>query len=329
MATRIMVALLFLGAFASVLRAQDDEELTPQLTTTIRRLVRELDADSFEDREAASRQLWLIGQRTIPLLEDALKDASPEVRFRAQALLKSIQRGPVKTAIETFCAQSDDTLDLEQGMWLMSRIVNPNVRQEDLSREYDAIAAQVREKLGKDVDPAKADPQVVVTALRAVIFDDLKFNTNKEDYDNPYNCVPDRVLATRKGRPVFVSHVVVAVAKRLNVPMVGLPVSGMYSVKYDGARAPKGFSKEDIVLYPHDRGRVLAREDRQKLFPSYDPDVLVPPGTSRAVLIRMLGNLTSVLDHQEDRAEELQLANEMLQRLQMGRVRGAGKEEEP
>jgi hypothetical protein len=30
----------------------------------------------------------------------------------------------------------------------------------------------------------------------------------------------------------------------------------------------------------------------------------------------MLNNLTSVLDHQEDRAEQLQLANEMLLRLE-------------
>jgi hypothetical protein len=237
------------------------------------------------------------------------------VRFRADALLRSIQRGPLKTAIEAYCSQAEETLDLEQGMWLISRIRNPKLRKQDLDRQYDEIAAQVRDKLGKEVDPAKADPQRVVAALREVMFEDLKFNTNQEDYDNPDNCFPERVLATRMGRPIFVSHVVIAVAQRLNVPIVGLPVSGMYSVKYDGAKAPKGFPREDIVFYPHDEGRVLAPDEFPKLFSVAGPHGLPKPSTPRLALVRMLNNLTTVLDHDADRAEELQLANEMLQRL--------------
>jgi regulator of sirC expression with transglutaminase-like and TPR domain len=293
----------------------DDGEPTPQLIAEIRRHIRDLDADSFEAREAAQRQLWLIGPRTMPFLEEAAQSGSPEVRFRADALLRSIHRGPIKTAIETFCSQADEAIDLEQGMWLMSRIGNPKVRRQDLDRQYDEIAAQVREKLGKEVDPATAHPKVAVMALRTVIFEDLRFNTNKDDYDNPDNCFPERVLATRMGRPIFVSHVVVAVAKRLKIPIVGLPVSGMYCVKYDGAKAPKDFPREDIVFYPHDEGRVLSREEFPKLLGVAAFDSLPTPATPRQALVRMLSNLTSVLDHQPDRAEELQLANEMLQRL--------------
>lgn len=297
---------------------EDDEEVTPQLAAEIRSLIRDLDADSFEAREDASRQLWLIGPPAATFLEQAAATGSPEARFRAQTLLKTIHRAPLQAEIEAFCAQDDDALDLERGMWLISRISNPKLRPKDLSRHYDEIAAQVRTKLGKDVDPATADPELVVTALRQVVFEDLKFHTNKPDYNNPDNCSPERVLATRKGRPIFVAQVIIAVARRLKVPIVGLPVSGMYSVKYDGRRAPKGFPRKDIVFYPHDGGRVLSREDRLKLFPSHDPDELAPPDSNREVLIRMLNNLTSVLDHQPDRVEELQLANGMLQRLQQG-----------
>src|SRR5436190_16980469 len=88
----------------------NDDDVTPQLAAEIRRHIRELDADGFEARENASRQLWLIGPRTIPFLEDAAKSGSPEVRFRADALLHSIQRGPLKMGIETYCAQAEETL---------------------------------------------------------------------------------------------------------------------------------------------------------------------------------------------------------------------------
>jgi hypothetical protein len=314
--TRLAMLFLVPALVGNALRA-DDAEPTPQQIAEIRRHIRDLDADNFEVRETASRQLWLIGPPAIPFLEEVVKESNPEVRYRAQSLLKSIQRGPIKAAIESYCAQPDETLDLEQGMWLMSRIGNPALQRRELSKQFDDIAALVQAKLGKDVDPATTDPQVVTTALRQVIFDELKFNTNKEDYDNPENCYPDRVLATRKGRPVFVAHVVVAVAKRLKAPIVGLPVSGMYSAKYDGSQAPKGFPKEDIVFYPHDHGRVLSREELVKMFGTTHLET----GSDREVLVRMLGNLTSVLDHKPDRAEELQLANEMRVRLQRTEMR--------
>ena len=315
---RLLILCTLLVAWQNALVAQEpgDTDLTPQLIADIRRHVRDLDADSFEAREAAQRQLWLIGPATAPFLEEALKSGSPEVRFRADALLRSIEREPLKLAIETFCSQPDEMIDVEQGMWLMSRIANPKLKLQDLTRHYDEIATQVREKLGKEVDPAQADPEKVVDVLREVIFEDLKFNTNKEDYDNPDNCFPERVLATRKGRPVFVAHVVVAVARRLDVPIVGLPVSGMYSVRYDGVKAPKGFPRADIVFYPHDGGRVLSPDEFPKLLGVAVFDGLPKPSSPRQALVRMLSNLTSVLDHQPDRAEELQLANEMLQGLQ-------------
>jgi len=105
----------------------------------------------------------------------------------------------------------------------------------------------------------------------------------------------------------------------LKIPIVGLPVSGMYCVKYDGEKAPKDCppdDREDIVFYPHEGGRVLSRADLRTMFGAASPADLVAPATPREALIRMLNNLTTVLDHKPDRAEELQLANEMLARLQ-------------
>lgn len=291
---------------------------TAELIAEIRRHIGQLDADRFADREAAMQQLWLIGPAAAPLLEQAAQESNPELRYRAETLLRSIHRGPLRLAIDAFAAQPNETLDVEQGMWLIARILNPQVSRRKLDQQLDEIAELVRVKLGKDVDPTTIAPQKSVAALREVLFDDLKFAGNRDDYQNPDNSSLERVLATRKGLPILLAHVTVAVARRLDLPIVGLPVSGMYTVKYDGWRAPKGFPKRDIFFHPYEGGRVLSREDRAKLFPSEDPEVLVPPGTSREVLIRMLSNLTSSLDHKPERAEQLQLATEMLQQLRAG-----------
>src|SRR4051794_32774052 len=104
---RLATVFVVVALFGDMLWA--DDEPSPEQVAEIRRHIRDLDADSFDVRETASRQLWLIGEPTIPYLEEAAKQGSFEARFRAQSLLKTIQRGPLQAAIESFCAQPDET----------------------------------------------------------------------------------------------------------------------------------------------------------------------------------------------------------------------------
>lgn len=261
----------------------------------IARLVEQLGAPQFSEREAATKQLLKLGAAAREELVRAKGSESAEVRARAAAILKLIDKPPSVEEFKTLAAQPDDKLDLERGMWLIARIVDPGVKREELSKPLDALAAKVRERLGKDVVPKTADPKLVVAAVRGVLFDDDKFTGNVDDYNNPDNSSLARVLATRKGLPITLSHVVVAVGERLEVPLVGVPTPGRYIVKYEGRRAPAGFPREDIFLNPFDDGKVLSREDRGQMFPGLDPDDFPEPTTKRLVLIRMLSNLETHL----------------------------------
>jgi regulator of sirC expression with transglutaminase-like and TPR domain len=284
------------------------EEVAEETAETIERLIAELDAESYAVREDASRQLVEIGDSAIPAVEAAQKHDSAEVRYRATAILARLKVGPVlkiRRQLAEFALGSKEELDVEQGMFLLSLILDEKVKKADLSRQLDEIAAKVRERLGKDVNPAKAEPAKAVEALRQVLFTDLGFGPNPEDYENPNNCSLAKMLQTKKGRPVFVSHLMIAVARRLEIPLVGLPVTGFYIVKYDGSRAPAGFPKEDIYIHPYEKGRILSREDRQREYPHYDPDVMVPAGTSRETMERMLNNLESTLAPREEPNDSL------------------------
>lgn len=314
----LFMASLAAGGWVNALaqESQLPEAARVESELQIKRLIEDLDSDDYEVRESASAALRRLGPAALEQLEAAARHPSEEVRFRAGAVLHQIRVGPYRDALETFCAQPDATMDVEQGMWLIARILNPKVRRDDLTKQLDGIAQQVRDKLGKEVEPSKADPEKVVTALRVVLFEDLRFQGNAEDYGNPDNSSLERVLATRKGLPITLSWVTVLVARRLEVPVVGLPVSGPYIVKYDGSRGPEGFPKKDIFFHPYEGGRVLSREDRIKSYPGNDPDVMVPAGSNRETLIRILTNLSSALDHKPDRNDQLQQVVEFLEKLQ-------------
>lgn len=269
-------------------------EAPSQESERISALIAQLGSAFFEEREAAATSLREIGSPAHSQLTDALKHKSVEVRSRAAAILRQLVRIPLEEAFQTFARQPTEKLDIEEGMWLISRILNPGIAREPLTRQLDDIAKAVRKKLG-DVEPKSIDPQRVVTVLREVVFEDEKFGGNFEDYGNPANSSLEKVLASRKGLPILVSHVVIAVARRLEIPIVGLPTPGRYIVKYDGQQAPEGFPRRDIVFDPYNNGKLLEREDRLELFPGRDPDQLVSPSSSREALIRMLNNLESHL----------------------------------
>lgn len=318
---RLIAATLLAANSAVIIVAiasgQPPEQPLPPLTAAaaaeIRKLVGELDSDVFAIRERATQRLKEMDERVVPFLEEAAKSPSFELRTRATWILKLVRVDP----LDAFCALPDSQLDVEQGMFFVAQIINPKASKVDITRQLDDIAAKVRAKLGKDVRPATADPQVVVTALRQVIFEDLKFTGNTEEYRHIDNCSLERVLATRKGLPFTLSRMVMLVARRLEVPIVGVPASGQYLVRYDGMQAPAGFPKEDIYFHPFLGGKVLSREDRQKMYPNHDPDVMVPPDTNRAALIRLLNNVETALEHDPTQSEKFARAKRMMELLQL------------
>jgi regulator of sirC expression with transglutaminase-like and TPR domain len=275
----------------------------------IARLIAQLDADTFEVRERASRELAEIGRPALPALEAARTHKSPEVRGRAKAIIDSLTSGLRRREFTEFASQPDETLDLEHGMWLISRILHPEVKKQDLSKQLDALAGKVRERLGKGIEPATADPAQLVAALREELFVEQGFTGNTADYRNPDNSSLARVLATRKGLPILLSHVTVAVGRRLRAPIVPLGLDGTYIVKYDGSRSPAGFAKDDIFLHPFYQGRLIARENIDIELPGKDA-LNEPPDDARTALVRMLQNMINHLAEREEH-EKLEQAQEL------------------
>ena len=292
--TRAMVVAILVGKLCDAGRAVGDEPAEESSTPQqIDRLIGDLDDESFRVREAAQRKLLVIGLPALPALRVAAGSRSPEVRLRVRSLVRTIQREMFQRAFTRLAEQTDDAkIDLDEGMWLIATLVDPAADRQQIDKQLDRLAARVQARLGKGVDAKTADPKKVVAALRQVIFTEEKFTGNADDYDHPDNSAIDKVLKTKKGLPILLSHVVVSVAERIGAPMAGIPIPGRYMVKYDGRRAPRGFAKQDIIIDPFADGRVMSDEDMKKTL-GEGPSVVsyLTPSTHRATLVRMLTNL--------------------------------------
>jgi regulator of sirC expression with transglutaminase-like and TPR domain len=287
---------LVLSGLPQWARGDETSPAHPPPHVQIARLIAELDADEFRLRRRAELALIRLGPAVLPAVEQATRSASPEVRSRARRILLAIQHERLAKRLTELVAQEhDEQIDLLEGMLLISEFVDPQTDRAAIVKQLDDLAAAVRRKLGPHVTPHEADPRQVVDALRELLFVDEKFTGNAADFDNPHNSSLARVLATRQGLPILLSHLTIAVGERLKLPLVGLSIPRRYMVKYDGLRAPAGFPKTDIIIDAYDSGRTVTVDELEEIVSrlggGFDPMRDLAPATHRTALGRMLRNL--------------------------------------
>lgn len=299
-----MLALVAAATLGLATSAQGAETAA---ASQIRKWVAELDSDSFAVRERATKRLQRVGTEAYDALLDATRSPSPEVRQRAAFILRDAHWRRLYGDFAEFAARPEERLDVEHGMWLIARLLDPHLRQRDLQGQLDALADRVRARLPKDTAPRRLDPKLVMDTLREVLFVELEFHGADADYMNPLNSSLASVLQRKRGLPILMSHLVIAVGRRLGWPLEGIAAPGRYLLKYDGLRAPDGFPHDDLIMDAFAGGKMLTPEDLRGMFPGLDPDELAEPAQPRATLVRMLNNLETHL-YQSGDAPRAELA---------------------
>ena len=169
------------------------------------------------------------------------------------------------------------------------------------------IAAATKDEGDVDVSRVLADLDALaqrvepptLDGLRTLLFRDLGFGGNGDDYYDPANSWLDDVLIRRVGIPITLAVVMLEVGRRAGVPLWGVSMPGHFLVrdKVD----------PDVFVDPFARGQVIDRAGCAARFHAvqgpgsvFDDTFLEPVGT-RAILTRMLANLETVATMRADR----------------------------
>ncbi|MFG0330059.1 MAG: transglutaminase family protein [Phycisphaerales bacterium] len=123
-----------------------------------------------------------------------------------------------------------------------------DVEPDDILEVIDHYATRVRRKArGGSLRGRLAH-------LHAALFDELGFTGNDVDYYNPINSYLPAVIATRRGIPVTLSLLYVAVARRLELDAFGVNAPGHFfaGVELDGSV---------MIVDPFNGGRLVNDEE--------------------------------------------------------------------
>lgn len=191
-------------------------------------------------------------------------------------------------AVERFAALAggpEPAIPLDEAALVLAAATRGTGEVEAGLAALDALAAEV--------------PAPTLDGLRALLFRDLGFAGNAEDYHDPANSWLDEVIERRVGIPITLAVLMLEVGRRVGIPLAGVSMPGHFLVR----------DKVDPGVYidPFARGQVLDRGGCAARFHAvhgpgavFDDAFLEPVG-KRAILVRMLANLESVAGIRSDR----------------------------
>lgn len=223
---------------------------------------------------------WLRPHETSP---------DPLLRRRAHEIVTHFARQNTDNCFIGFCVSHGEDLDLETGVWLLTRTCYPDLNRAAYEAMLDSFAADLRERLD-----LRGDIGITLTTINRYLFENpaekLSFVGDTKGYYHPDNSYLNRVIDRRLGNPISLCVLYMLIAKRLRLPITGVGMPGHFICRHQSA-----VGEHYIDVF--NKGRLLSRNDCVKFLVSTGHqsfELFLTPMSPRRILLRMCSNLHQI-----------------------------------
>ena len=188
----------------------------------------------------------------------------------------------------------EEEIDLGRAALAMARCDYPDLDVGAYLSHIDQLAAAAIARLGRGPDVYRS-----IAALNSVLFQELGFHGNHENYFDPKNSYLNEVLDRKVGIPISLSVLYMEVAQRIGLPLYGVGFPGHFLVKHRG-------DNEEILIDPFNQGEIRSRESLETmLYRSYGGKIafdaeFLEATPKKQIVRRMLNNLKIIYLKQRD-----------------------------
>jgi regulator of sirC expression with transglutaminase-like and TPR domain len=162
-----------------------------------------------------------------------------------------------------------------------------SVNIEDIDQTLNEYAETIRRRV------RGTQPQALMAHLHEVLFDEMGFAGDAEDYYNPANSYLPIVLDTKHGLPITLSLVYKIVAERIGLKVHGIGLPGHFMVSVESHGSP-------MLIDPFNSGQLVSVDEahermRQTVGPEAEwSEELLKPVSNLHWLTRILQNLLHI-----------------------------------
>lgn len=255
----------------------DPRPLTPAERQALAAL---LDDPAPTVRQALLQRLGAAGEEAREFLQGFIHGADSAAAADAAWYLRELRFADPVAEFRGFIQSLN--YELETGVILLTRTVNPSFDLAAFGAQLDAFAARARRLL-----PRAGSLRAQCRVLNRVLFEEYGLRGNREEYTDPRNSFPDEVLARRLGLPISLAVIYLLVAQRVGVELEPIGAPGHFLV---GGYEPEG----PFFIDPFEEGRLLGPEEvfaRLRALEQKPQLADLAPTPVREVLCRMCRNL--------------------------------------
>ena len=192
---------------------------------------------------------------------------------------------------------------------LLAREANPNLDGHALRRALDGLGAETLIRRG-----LRSTPERDGRILAELLFEELGFTGERDDYYNPENSYLDKVMLRRRGIPISLSVLTMAIGERAGMDVEGVGFPGHFLVRVGG---PAGVYQDPFnggaLLDGNGLSRLAAEflGAEMALHPSY-----LDPVDTHTITIRMLANLKNAHRRRGDYARAMLACDHLVELTQ-------------
>ena len=255
-------------------------------------LISLLDDNDNEVLHAVTDELLKQGVTIIPRLEQAWEKAlNQKLQERLETVIHNIQFVNAKNKLKNWIDSGAE--NILEGAVYISQFQYPNASFESVLQSIDKISGDIYLSSQNQLSAIEK-----VRLLNYVIYELNNFNRNTANFYSPQNSFINQVIETRKGNPISLGIIYLAVAHKVGLPIYGvnLPKSFILAYLNEFRHIDSKDVSNDILFYinPYNKGTILTRREidnfivQQNIKP--DPDFYAPCD-NKTIILRLLTNL--------------------------------------
>lgn len=258
----------------------------------IQTLISLLEDNDTEVLDIVKDELLKQGTWVLPQLEKAWENSiDPKMQERLENLIHHIQFSTAKTKLMNWVSDGAD--DLLLGATYVAQFQYPDADYHVLNNSVELISKDIYLSDNKNLSAVDK-----VKLLNYVIYELNNFNRNTSNFYSPQNSFINQVIETRKGNPISLGIIYLAVAQKLKLPIYGVNLPKCFILAYinEYRHYESPDITNDILFYinPYNKGSILNKKEidhfiyQQNLKPESS---YYTPCDNKSIILRMITNL--------------------------------------
>ncbi len=242
----------------------------------IKALLQLLDDPNDEVYKHVSHNILKQGKDIIPELEKAWETSLNEVlQERIENLIQEIQFSSTQNNLRSW--KENGAINILEGAFLIAKYQYPDLKFGSILESFDKLKQDAWLEINNNLTALEK-----TRVINHIIYQIHGFSGNSSNFFAPQNSYINHVFESKKGNPLALGIIYMALAQDLNIPIYGVSMPRNFILAYiDEYNIQEPF-EDEILFYinPYNKGTVLGKKEidyflkQQKLEPKksyYNP----------------------------------------------------------